>query len=399
MNFRYFRVSRIAGLLGLLFAVQTQSTLLANEINPSVFGKVIHSGLIDCFEAGLKTEEGQAVYCEASAVVFTSNRVTLASDKPVPGSQYSPVFSFDYIGTGPILGAPVYLTATSFLSAIKYEDMTLTTDGAYVIASTGFDRVRKDTTDWDGYNTMMLWPVGNPDAVTVVAASTTDGVTSSVSLREKISRVLSTKEFPLGAPYFKVEGVAAIPGQQLLIGIRETGVDYRDFSYEARIIAVTYTIAENELTLGDDFRLIYDFDPAVESMIPQQTGLSSIEYDRFHDRLYLLTSYEIDQSDEGMGGYLWVLPMQDFRAGQAPALVLRDDGSPLLFAHKPEAVTILGDNLVLVVHDDDQVLGRDTISNPETQFSKGAHQAAYTVVSIGAGLPENPPVPEAEPLK
>ena len=147
MNFRYFRVSRIAGLLGLLFAVQTPSTILADEINPAVFGKVVHNALIDCFEAGLKTEEGQPVFCEASAVVFDDSRIILASDKPVPGSQYSPVFSFNYPGTGPILGSPAYLTATPFLSAIKYEDMTLTTDGAYVIASTGFDRVKKDTAE------------------------------------------------------------------------------------------------------------------------------------------------------------------------------------------------------------------------------------------------------------
>ena len=234
---------------------------------------------------------------------------------------------------------------------------------------------------------MMLWPVANPDAVTVVAATTTDGVTSSVNLRKNISQVLATTEFPLGAPYFKVESVAAIPGQQLLIGIRETGADYRDFSYTARIIAVPYTVAEHELALGDDFKLIYDFDPLTEAMITRETGLSSIEYDKYHDRLYLLTSYEIDESDEGMGGYLWVLPMQDFRAGKPPALVLREDGSPLLFSHKPEAVTVLGDNLVLVVHDDDRVLGSDVITNPETQFSRAANQAAYTVVSIGVGLP------------
>lgn len=55
--------------------------------------------------------------------------------------------------------------------------------------------------------------------------------------------------------------MAAIPGQQLLIGIRETGADYRDFSYTAKIIAVPYTIAGCELTLGDEFKLIYDFDP------------------------------------------------------------------------------------------------------------------------------------------
>ena len=32
--------------------------------------------------------------------------------------------------------------------------------------------------------------------------------------------------------------------------------------------------------------------------------------------------------------------------------------------------------------DDDRVLGRETVENPETQFSRARHQGAYTVVAI-----------------
>jgi len=73
------------------------------------------------------------------------------------------------------------------------------------------------------------------------------------------------------------------------------------------------------------------------------------------------------------------------KARNPPTLVLKQPGRPLLFAHKPEGLTVLNENLVLVVHDDDRVLGRPNVENPETQFSRGAHQAAYSLVHVPGG--------------
>ena len=77
----------------------------------------------------------------------------------------------------------------------------MTPDSHYVLATTGFDRVHyTGSAEWNNYNTLLIWPVGKPDDVSVALASTVDGVTSSVSLREKISPVLKTDEFPEGVP-------------------------------------------------------------------------------------------------------------------------------------------------------------------------------------------------------
>ncbi len=101
----------------------------------------------------------------------------------------------------------------------------------------------------------------------------------------------------------------------------------------------------------------------------------------------MLTSIESEAVNEGfgdvgLGGYLWTLSLADLHENKAPTLVLKGPGSPLLFAHKSEGVTVLNRDLVLVVHDDDRVLGREHIENPETQFSRGANQAAYTLVLL-----------------
>ncbi len=380
--------------LSIAGSILFQPTARALDCIQPVFAKIVERDVLDCFDEGLKTGEGDPVFCEMSAVVFDRTRLVLASDKTIPGAQRSAVFSFDYPGYGQIEGPLSYHRAAPFLSAIKYEDMTLTPDGAHVIATTGFDRVKKGSHEWDGYNTLMFWPVGKPDDVKLVAATSANGVSSSVSLNKKISRVLVSAQFPDGVPYFKVEGLAAIPGGQLLFGIREMGARYDDFIYTFKIVAISYQLTDGDLSLLGDFNLIYDFDPVSQPQTQHVSALSSIEYDAFHKRLYLLTSYETGAANEqygegfgdvGLGGYLWTLSLADLKARNPPTLVLKQPGRPLLFAHKPEGLTVLNENLVLVVHDDDRVLGRPNVENPETQFSRGAHQAAYSLVHVPGG--------------
>ena len=351
--------------------------------SPHTQGEIILRDVYDCFEEGL-TANDQLVFCEASALVFDGNRLTLASDKPVPGNGRSAVFSIPYAGSGPLTRELEYQAARPFRVAVKYEDMTLTPDGDYIIATTGFDRVKSNSYKWDGYNTMLVWPVGKPGDVKVVSATTNEGLTSSVSLRDKISQALISPDYPEGVPYFKVESLAAVPGNELLLGIRELGVRYDKFVYSFKILSVLYEINGGELSFTGDFELIYDFDTQDSSVSRQTTALSSIEYDKYHDRLYMLTSYENNATDEGLGGFLWTLSLRDLRDQKAPVLVTKASGDPLLFAHKSEGVTVLSADMVLVLHDDDRVLGRDKVENPETQFSKQAHQAAYSLVSIAA---------------
>ncbi len=389
------RFARLFVVMSLWFALPTQSIVWAQDDVPPTTGEITQRDVVDCFDEGLRVDN-RPINCEVSAVVFDGSHVILASDKPVPGDERSPVFSFPYPGSGSITNPRTYLTAAVLVNATKYEDMTLTPDGQYVIASTGFDRVRGNSSEWDGYNTLLAWPSGDPDAAQVVAASTNDGVTSSVSLRDKISLALATPGFPDGAPYFKVEGIAAIPGERLLFGIREVGVRYDDFGYAVKIIAASYQISDGEFSLGDDFELVYDFDPATQPKISQTVGLSSIEYDTHHERLYLLTSFETEESDAGLGGYLWTLSLAGLNDGQPPSLVTKESGAPLLFAHKSEGITVLSASLVLVVHDDDRVLGRDTVEDPETQFSRGAHQSAYALVALDSATPAPLPAPLPE---
>ncbi len=160
------------------------------------------------------------------------------------------------------------------------------------------------------------------------------------------------------------------------------GATFRDFDYVVKIVGVSYEIVDDTLVLADDFELMYDYDPSARPEIPETVALSSIEFDNYADRLYMLTSFEASETDEGLGGYLWTLPRVDLDAKEAPTLVLKVDKEPLLFAHKSEGIAVLSKDRVFVVHDDDRVVGRETVENPETQFSRRRHQGAYTVVEF-----------------
>ena len=76
--------------------------------------------------------------------------------------------------------------------------------------------------------------------------------------------------------------------------------------------------------------------------------------------------------------------MDDLRNKRAPELVMKKpELIPLRFAHKSEGVAVINKNRIVIIHDDDYVMGRKIIENPETQFSRLAHQAAYTIVEFG----------------
>ncbi len=374
----------LAALSVLLLAACTDTrTRDTRNSAPSVTATIVERGLIDCFPAGLTNSNGKATTCETSAVARSGGELIFASDKPVPGPGRSSVFVMDGGRAGVVEGSRRYLTPADVLAARKFEAITVTPDKSMILASTAFDRVKPKSSKWDAYNTLLAWPVGREDQVQIVAKSTRDGVASSISIRAQIALALRSEEFPQGAPYFKVEGLAAVPGGRLLFGIREVGKSYKDFNYTMKIVSVSYEAHEASLSLGADFKLTYEFDTSrVGALDGKEVGLSSLEYDPYGDRLYILTSFELEETDAGLGGFLWTLPLDDFDAGRPPRLVLRSDGSPLVFAHKSEGLTIIEEDHLFVVHDDDRVLGCEKTAEKKAQWCRQPHQAAFTIVHL-----------------
>ncbi|MBN2279302.1 MAG: hypothetical protein JXQ65_01855 [Candidatus Marinimicrobia bacterium] len=332
--------------------------------------QITEEGLIDVFPENLTKDNGKPVFSEVSAVVFDGNNLIFGNDKEIPGDslqQRSPVFLINY---EKFANSDIeFLSDSTFIKAKKYEDFTITPDGKYIIATTGFDRV-KGSGEWDNFNTLLYWPVGNPGKVKIMNTTVRNGIESSVSLREKISKKLND------APYFKIEGLAALPGNKLLFGIREVGASYQNFDYTVKMLLTSYFIEGDEMKIPHDVEWVYDFNPDhfFEKLNSRKVALSSIEYNPFKESVFILTSYENEingeVTDESIGAFLWEIPLADIFRNNSPKFI-----ESVHFNHKAEGIAIIDKNKIFVIHDDDRVLGSDG-----GQFLRKPNQNAYSIL-------------------
>ncbi|MDT8880291.1 hypothetical protein RSO68_12495 [Halomonas saccharevitans] len=346
-----------------------------------VKASIRQQGTIHCFPAGLRDEKGRLVNAEVSAVAFDGKRLLMASDKPIPGEARSACFALPIGDEGPDDTRLDYYTQPLIKQAEKYEDFALTADGRHVLATTGFDRIDDESHALNDYNHLLIWPLGEPDKVQVVDPDPRDGVEGSLELRGKLSGAI-------GFPYYKIEGLAAIPGERgdglLLFGIREQGNAHDDFAYVSRVVGAHYRISESgNLEFLDEMREFFAFDPGHHEGVRFECGLSSLEYDPYHARLYLLTSFETEQDgEEQIGGYLWELSLAEFRAGETPRLVTTPEGAPLEFEHKAEGLAVLDHDRLFVAYDNDRHLGLGSVDERDERH---ACEAPYTILTIVSG--------------
>ncbi|GAA4399929.1 hypothetical protein GCM10023187_12520 [Nibrella viscosa] len=338
-------------------------------VDRRVLATITQEGFIDCFD---EVPDGPAVWCEASAILFDGNDILVASDKDVPGGKAS-VFYWGYRNddfTRPGQ-KPNYLTGEAFKIGKKYEDFALTPDGRYAFLTTAFDRIKPDSKEWNGYSTILYWNTNNRDDVKVLGATPDDP--TSVSLREQISRLLTSPDFPNGAPYFKIEGLAATD-DRLYLGIREEGAKYDAFQYKIKLLSVPYRIDNGQVSLTGPFSVAADFDLAASyPNLPKPLALSSIEYDKVYDQFYVLTSYE---NGEQLAAYLWTVDRDNLGTNKLRPIVDYRTGTFLKFDHKAEDLTIITPRRLMVIHDDDRVQ-----TKVGTQTRK-PNQSAYSVVEF-----------------
>lgn len=344
--------------------------------------KLLCHDTLDCFPYGLTDEQGKEVHAEVSAVVYDGNKLIMASDKPIPGEDRSSVFSVDLCENGISQQSLAYYTTDLLARTRKYEDFALTAEGNHILATTGFDRIDQRNHHLNAYNHLLIWPLGEPEKVKVVDPDPRDGVFGSLELRDKLTEAI-------GTPYYKIEGLAAIPGENqeasplLLFGVREMGNTHDDFDYVSRLVGAHYEVdPDGNLRFLDKLRWYYEFDPDGDPDVFHPCGLSSLEYDPFHDRLYLLTSFETsDESNrkDYIGGYLWSVSLTDFHAGRPPKLVHWQDGSVLTFDNKAEGLAILDEERLFIAYDNDR---HATLGEIDPGRHRAACEAPYSILAI-----------------
>lgn len=339
--------------------------------------RVLHEGRVACLPEPARDDMGHPVTCEPSGAARLGEAIWVANDKPLPNTPTNPPTN-PLVGRSPMmqlseaeLQTPArYATDAAWLAVRKLEGLTARPDGQGLLAITAFDRVDPSSAALDPYDMLLSWVPGQ--APVIVEASTRDGVTSSVRLRDQIRRALADTSFPLGPPHVKIEGLALLPDGRLLLGVREVGEHWHAPRYVVRILETRWS-ADRPERLAAPITLRWTWTPA-EPDVPRWLGLSGLEWDPEHERLLMLTSIELGERPEDLGGTLWILPLAAYEAGEPPTPVRAPNGTRLWFDHKAEAVVPLGDGRVLVVHDDDRVLTGTPRRSP--------HEAAFTVLGL-----------------
>lgn len=329
-----------------------------------VRASIVTESLLDCFPAGTREADGSTFFCEASAAVIAGDRVLIASDKSLP--QGTPMIAIRRDGFRLLSNSVEPIMAElPRAAARKFEGMTRSPDGRQVFATTAFDRFDPKTPRFDTFNVLLVWPANEPERAQIIASETRGSTTSSLPLRRAL-------ESHLGLPYFKIEGLMALPGNRLVFGVREAGRSHTDFEYRIQLVEAGYTVdAQGRVSLKPGMRTLLDFKPEGTLKLPQGIGLSSVEYEPTRNRVYFATSHETDQR---LGAYLWYIDLADLDAGRLPRIVHDPQGNLLHFDNKAEGMAIIDAQHLLIIHDDDRVTGG--------KHSRQPHQAVYSVVQI-----------------
>ena len=343
--------------------------------------RVEQSGTVVCSE---DPSEG----CELSAVAWIKNGkdgyLVFGNDKPHKSPRESSIFSIPY--TGGVFqerGTKTYYSFSPFVHASKLESMSVSPDGSIVAAMTAFDRYRESDSGLDNFNMFITWPINQPNTAKVIFSIQRDGVESSRALRYLLSNAIM-QFFGDKATYFKVEGLALLPKNRILFGVREIGQSRTAFDYRVVLLEGQYEINNGEFYMDGMKKLevVRDFSD-VSDIVGRKVGLSSIEYDTLKNQLYVLTTYE-DIEEKRMGAYLWVLPDENGKLGTAINLVRTSDGAPFEFSHKAEGLAVLDDGRIFIIHDDDRYLSNVRIGgvNGGQLRVRKYNEAAFDILQI-----------------
>ncbi len=288
-------------------------------------GRIAQIGLMDCFEASTVDAKGRALSCEPSAVEIVRGRALVVSDKETSDELPSPILWLKLEQPWPevVSSTDIRHESTATIRGTrKIEGLTKSAEGDLVFAASDFDWPPDGrSAEPDLYNRLLYWPIGNVAQAAIANPTSNGDVVSSVSLRPYFTAALKSDKYPSGPPYFKIEGLVAMPNRELWFGVREVGPDYEHPDYTITILKVSYSKSDDgTVAVRPPFSVVTRVDPSARLPSTDRLGLSSLA--RHDDALAMLTSREAPEGELGHESYIWVarLPAKtglDFRLWQA----------------------------------------------------------------------------------
>ncbi len=341
------------------------------DINIKTASFIVKENLMKCFEEGITFDNGKIYNCELSAVEMFEGSLFFGNDKVT--SSVSPMImaNSEMFYKESIMEHPFELKQSEFSAINKMEDFSLSLDKKFLLITTGFDRLKEDSSEWDEYNSLLLWNMME-NKFQIVEPSERDSIVSSKSLRKKFLSLLNSK-------HMKIEGLVILPQNKLIFGVREMGEDFNNPIYTATFIECTYYMEGDKMKLNDDFKISYEFQPKVGNEV---LGLSSLIYDADKDAIIMTTSLESgDEGEQSLASYVWYLSMDDYIKKSNPSLIFDEEVQPLRMPHKAEGICKLSENKYFIIHDNDRTDVPVTLPNG-TITSRKPHQAVYSIIQM-----------------
>lgn len=175
-------------------------------------------------------------------------------------------------------------------------------------------------------------------------------------------------------PWYKIEALALTPAEDaLIVGVRTYGESYKKPLF--RVILLRYDLKR----LKKDPTLLAHID--LTSLVGRSEGISALEYLPERKQYLLVTSYENDDASPPVaqvGGHLWLV------STDLTTLNNMDTWKKAWrqkVTHKPEGVTPIGGNKILVVYDDDNDRKAKGKPGPGV-FPMNSNEAAFSIVHL-----------------
>lgn len=362
------------------------STLFANSCknnktetiieNKEIIAEITNDGYFECFEDSLMKKNGKPYTCEPSTVVFCNNNLFIANDKPFP-HDFSSFFSFNFSDTTNLNDYTNYTDSLFFL-VNKYEASSVTPDAQFMLFSSSYSYPASDPKNGDTYNTTIFVNPNDFSNSGVLHFKGNSGI-SSKDVKRGIKNALKCDSFPNGPDYLKLEGLAILPNNKIIFGIREFGNAYNDFQYTITFLQADYIQTNTSFVLTSDIIKIYEFTPSDTLGLELPLGLSSVEYNVFDSTIYFVSSHEIGTSTDSICSYIWHLSLNDLNNNLPAKIIKGTDNKPLKLVHKIEGLTILNKNSLILIADDDRITG---INENAPSFTRKLNQSYWCKIKI-----------------
>ena len=360
------------------------AALLGCSKAPSeLVGRIAQISLMDCFEASTVDAKGRPLSCEPSAVEIVAGRALVISDKETPDELPSPIMwlALDQPWPDVLSSTDVrHESPTLIRSTRKIEALTESAEGDLVFATNDFDWPPDGrSAEPDLYNRLLYWPRDHANRAAIANPTSNAGVVSSLSLRPYFVAALKSAKYPSGPPYFKIEGLVAMPNRELWFGVREVGPDFEHPDYTVTILRASYSESDDgTVAVRPPISVVARVDPSTELPSTDRLGLSSLA--RHDEALVMLTSREAPEGQLGHESYIWVARLPA-RPGLDLQVVAGADGQPLKLPCKAEGVDFASATRLLVVCDEDRSLSTFANSGGD-RFTRRPDQGVVLMVDI-----------------